>query len=152
VGGAVAGEHVRQSFAIRSRAGNPLAPLRRTRFGNAFSRDRGGFAASTWLPPAPAELISRILWRVTRDERDGRVRHIVLEPCCGHLNVMSFVAAYVFVFGTDSRGPKSVAVTAVKRGREAPPPRSASRRWCSRPGGYTAKLGETLTRLGRGAP
>jgi uncharacterized protein (TIRG00374 family) len=80
-----------------------LEPLGTTSFGSAFRATAVGFAASTVLPARAGEFIrpyflSRQTNRVTAT---GAFATVILERLLDVITVLAFLAAYVFVFGTE---------------------------------------------------
>ena len=92
-----------------------LAPLGRTRFGNAFRATAVGVAANGILPARAGELIRPyFLSRYEDLSATGAFATIILERLLDLLTVLVLLALFVFVFGGSWSSANPVAFAAVK--------------------------------------
>lgn len=131
-----------------------LEPLGATSFGNAFRATAVGFAASSVLPARAGEVIRPyFLARHERLSATGAFATIILERLLDTITVLVLLAAYVFVFGRGVDIANPVAFGAVKwAGAAAAAVSLAALVVLFVLAGDPARLGQTLTRLGRSLP
>jgi uncharacterized protein (TIRG00374 family) len=131
-----------------------LEPLGHTSFANAFRATAVGFAASSVLPARAGEVIRPyFLARHERMSATGAFATIVLERVLDMFAVLVLLASYVFFFGRDLDAANHLAFTAVKwAGGTAAAGALAVMIVLFLMSKDPARLGQTLTRLGRVLP
>ena len=131
-----------------------LEPLGQTRFVNVFRATAVGFAASSILPRAAGEVIRPyFLARHERLSATGAFATIVIERLLDMLTVLVLLASYVLVFGRDLDASNPVAFAAVKwAGGTAALGALAALVVLFFLAKDPARLGQTLTRVGRVLP
>ena len=131
-----------------------LEPLGQTSFANAFRATAVGFAASSVLPARVGEVIRPyFLARHERMSATGAFATIVLERLLDTLAVLVLLASYVFIFGRDLDAANHFAFTAVKwAGGTAAAGALAALVVLFFLAKNPARLGQTLSRLGRVLP
>jgi uncharacterized protein (TIRG00374 family) len=131
-----------------------LEPLGPASFGSAFRATAVGFAASSVLPARAGEVIRPyFLARHERMSATGAFATIILERLLDTLTVLVLLAAYVFVFESGLDVSTPVAFAAVKwAGATAAAGSLVVLAILFVLAGDPAKLGRTLTRLGRSLP
>ena len=131
-----------------------LEPLGTTSFGNAFRATAVGFAASSVLPARAGEVIRPyFLARHERMSATGAFATIILERLLDMIAVLVLLASYVFIFGRDLEAANELAFTAVKwAGGTAAAGALGTLVILFFLAKDPARLGQTLTRLGRVLP
>jgi uncharacterized protein (TIRG00374 family) len=131
-----------------------LEPLGHTTFANAFRATAVGFAASSVLPARAGEVIRPyFLARHERMSATGAFATIVLERLLDSVAVLVLLASYVFIFGRELNAAVPVAFSAVKwAGATAAAGALLALSILFILAKDPAKLGRTLTRLGKVLP